>query len=76
MVQMNVIDIELWSCLFVIIYIQGGKIKIVNWNKNILVNYDWVCLVIVDLLASTVFMNLRSIFVLTTEKDLKVDCKT
>jgi len=23
-----------------IIYIHGGKFKIVNWNKNILVNYD------------------------------------
>jgi len=82
MVRVNVIDIELWCCLFVIIYIHGGVFKIVNWNKNILVNYDWVCLIIDELLASTLFMNLRSTifqslqFALTREKDLKIDCKT
>jgi len=83
MVRVNIIDIELWCCLFVIIYMHGGKFKIVNWNRNILVNYDWVCLVIDEMLASTLFINLTStkfqfviIIALTREKDLKVDCKT
>jgi len=69
--------------LFVIICIPGGTFKIVNWHKNILVNYDRVCLVIDKLLASTLFMNLTStifqfaiIIALTREKDFKVDCKT
>jgi len=60
MVGVNDIDIKLWCCLFVIIYIHGGKFKIVNWNKNIIFNYDWVCLVIDGLLASMLFMNLTS----------------
>jgi len=42
MVRVNVIDIELWCCLFVIINIQEGKFKIVNKNKNILVNFNFV----------------------------------
>jgi len=60
MVRVNVIDIALWCCLFVIIYIHGGKLKIVIWNQNNLVNYDFICLVIDEVLASTLFMNLRS----------------
>jgi len=35
MVRVNVRDIELWCCLFVIIYIHGGKFKIVNWVLGI-----------------------------------------
>jgi len=73
MVRVNVVDIELWCCLFVIIFIHGGKFTIFNLNKNILVNYHWVCLVIDELLALTLFMNLTStIFQLII---LKVDCK-
>jgi len=42
MVHVKVIDIELGCCLFVIIYIHGGKFKIVNKNIYILVNFDLV----------------------------------
>jgi len=42
------------------LYSQGKFKWIINWNKNIPIDYDWVCLVIDELLASTLFMNLRS----------------